>query len=156
MAKFPREGTKEVFRATLMPVSHPTPPLPPSSFIHCYLHNERMFGAAFSLGFHNAGRGPFTCSDRKSCVLETSKKRERRMMGRPRSASGGEFPSPPLYLIIKWKVPKISGCVQRGTRQSLGTETSCTCALFSGFARILIINARMSSKKARWFIRNTF
>lgn len=77
------------------------PPLLSSPSRHCYLHNERMFGATSSLGINNAGRGPFTCWDMKSCVLETSKKRERRMMGRPPSASGGEFPSPPLYLVIK-------------------------------------------------------
>lgn len=86
VAEIPREGTEEVLSS-------------PSR--HCYLHNERMFGATSSLGINNAGRGPFTCWDMKSCVLETSKKRERRMMGRPPSASGGEFPSPPLYLVIK-------------------------------------------------------
>ena len=96
----PERGQMKCSSATLMPVSHPTP-LPPFSSKHCYLHNERMFGATSSLGFHNAGRGPLTCSDMKSCVLETNKKHERRMMARPRSVSGGEFPSPPLYLIIK-------------------------------------------------------
>ena len=101
--KSPERGQRKCSSATLMPVSHPIPPLPllSSPSRNCYLHNERMFGATSSLGINNAGRGPFTCWDMKSCVLETSKKRERRMMGRPRSASGGEFPSPPLYLIIK-------------------------------------------------------
>lgn len=86
VAEIPREGP---------------PPLLSSPSRHCYLHNERMFGATSSLGINNAGRGPFTCWDMKSCVLETSKKRERGMMGRSPSASGGEFPSPPLYLVIK-------------------------------------------------------
>lgn len=104
VAEIPREGTEEVFKCDTY-ASKPTPP-PPRPLLsspsrHCYLHNERMFGATSSLGINNAGRGPFTCWDMKSCVLETSKKRERRMMGRPPSASGGEFPSPPLYLVIK-------------------------------------------------------
>lgn len=103
VAEIPGEGTEEVFKCDTS-ASKPTPPPPPllsSPSRHCYLHNERMFGATSSLGINNAGRGPFTCWDMKSCVLETSKKRERRMMGRSPSASGGEFPSPPLYLVIK-------------------------------------------------------
>lgn len=98
--KSPERGQRKCSRATLMPVSH-SRPLLSSPSRHCYLHNERMFGATSSLGINNAGRGPFTCWDMKSCLLETSKKRERRMMGRPPSASGGEFPSPPLYLVLK-------------------------------------------------------
>lgn len=103
VAEIPREGTGEVFKCDTY-ASKPTPPPPPllsSPSRHCYLHNERMFGATSSLGINNAGRGPFTCWDMKSCVPETSKKGERRMMRRPPSASGGEFPSPPLYLVIK-------------------------------------------------------
>ena len=94
----PQFGAKFVAE---IPREAPPPPLLSSPSRHCYLHNERMFGATSSLGINNAGRGPFTCWDMKSCVLETSKKCERRMMGRPPSASGGEFPSPPLYLVIK-------------------------------------------------------
>ena len=54
VAKFLREGTKEVFKchtyARMLPHYPPPPPFPLPR-----LHNERMFGATSSLGFHMLG-----------------------------------------------------------------------------------------------------